>query len=87
MQPNPDGSCSIRGAHGKYLCCEPGGRFVVDRPAPGPWESFQLLVVGRERCIIRSVAHGHVLCSPGQGAALEHRSGYGGAWELFTTRF
>lgn len=53
----------LRSYHGKYLCAEADGRVVANRPAPGPWETFQVVTTSPTTFALRVRAALHwLLC-------------------------
>ncbi|MES1912585.1 MAG: hypothetical protein MHM6MM_004836 [Cercozoa sp. M6MM] len=63
------GAYCLRAAHGTFVCAEPTGICVANRPTAQQWEHFELLPIG-DLVALRSRAHGTLLTVNSDGSVL-----------------
>jgi hypothetical protein len=89
--PNFQGSAKVKAtftavANGKLVCAEEGGAkpLTANRAKAGPWETFELWVVGSNRIALKSVANDKFVSAEGGGARpLVANQGEIGPWQTF----
>jgi hypothetical protein len=69
---------------GMFLCAEPNGNTVVNRPSPGEWETFQVERGHHHHhgAVAFRSQHGRFLCCEPSGACMANRDAVG-EWESF----
>lgn len=63
-----DGRVSLQASNGMFLCAEPDGRVIVNRPESGEYERFTYEL--RDVGVAFKSVHGNYLCAPNDGVGL-----------------
>lgn len=91
MNGQPAARVALRAAaNGKLVCAENGGAaaLIADRASVGPWETFEVMIVGSDRIALRAVANGRYVCAEQNGARplIANHTAIG-PWETFELQF
>jgi hypothetical protein len=93
--PNFQGSAKVKAsltalANGKLVCAEDAGAkpLTANRTQVGPWETFEVWVVGSNRIALKSLANGKFVCADGGGSQplMASRSDIG-PWQTFEIHY
>lgn len=93
--PNFQGSAKVKAcltslANGKLVCAEDAGAkpLTANRAKAGPWETFEVWVVGSNRIALKSMANDKFVCAEGGGAKpLVANRNEIGPWQTFEIRY
>jgi hypothetical protein len=72
--------CALRArANGKLVCAEDAGArpLVANRDRVGPWETFEVTVVGSNRVVLRATANGRFVTAAGGAPLVAGKVAYG----------